>query len=340
MTENTKDFKLTSYKYPPRHNKTLAEIHHYLRAYDKAQPRFKIPFCKTINVIELLNPMVRPKFIVPGTILMLGAFISNLYTLGSFINPNYILGNLTASSVILSYITFMCANLGAALLLPTFIVIASNRINHSRAKKKAKIADGAPQNVELPHIERIKNRLIVQLSEDYSPMINGSAEIFGGLKKHITIDQIIAVFNHIFTNDFLDLPPLLDDADEFENGKNEFTKMLQNGLDYGADIGVIEDPKFIQFFSFSFAIGFLKREHRRENSPYYFPNLDLDALVKLYQDFCLKFLAYCENEYGKEPTKEHVEDRIFKLMDGFIANGKIDLNLALPHLSIPKKNKS
>ena len=339
MTEKIKDFKLTSYKYPPRHSKTLAEIHHYLRAYDKAQPRFKIPFFKTVNVIELLNPMVRPKFIVPGTILMLGVFISNLYTIGSLINPNYILGNLTASSAIISYVTFMCANIGAALLLPTFIVITSNRINHARAKKKAGSADGN-QHPELPNLEKVKNKLVVQLSEDYSPMINGSAEIFGSLKKYITVDQIIAIFNHIFTNDTFDPSPLLDDADEFENGKNEFTKMLQNGLDYGADIGVLEDPKFIQFFSYSFAIGFLKREHLRPNSPYYFSNLDLDDLFKLYQDFCLKFLAYCENEYGKGPSKEHVEDRIFELMDGFVANGKIDLNLALPHLSIPKKNKS
>lgn len=339
MTEKIKDFKLTSYKYPPRHSKTLAEIHHYLRAYDKAQPRLKIPFCKTVNIVELLNPMVRPKFIIPGTILMFGAFISNLYTLGSLINPNYILGNITASSALLSYITFMCANLGAALLLPTFIVVAYNRINHTRAKKKARIADSS-QHAELPNLEKIKNRLIVQLSEDYSPMINGSAEIFGSLRKYITVDQIIALFNHIFTDDTFDPSPILDDVNEFENGQTEFTKMLQHGLDYGTDIGAIEDPKFIQFFSYSFAIGFLKREQKRENSPYYFSNLDMDTLVKLYQDFCLKFLAYCENEYGKEPTKEHVEDRILKLMDGFIANGKIDLGLAMPHLSMQKKVKA
>ena len=339
MTEKIKDFKLTSYKYPPRHSKTLAEIHHYLRAYDKAQPRLKIPFCKTVNIVELLNPMVRPKFIIPGTILMFGAFISNLYTLGSLINPNYILGNITASSALLSYITFMCANLGAALLLPTFIFVAYNGINHTRDKKKARIADSS-QHAELPNLEKIKNRLIVQLSEDYSPMINGSAEIFGSLRKYITVDQIIALFNHIFTDDTFDPSPILDDVNEFENGQTEFTKMLQHGLDYGTDIGAIEDPKFIQFFSYSFAIGFLKREQKRENSPYYFSNLDMDTLVKLYQDFCLKFLAYCENEYGKEPTKEHVEDRILKLMDGFIANGKIDLGLAMPHLSMQKKVKA
>lgn len=318
MPEKNKPFKLTPNSYPPRNSKTLSEIQSYLKAYDAAQLRFRNPFTgQAVNVTEFLNPMVRTKFIVPGVILMLFAFACNIY----------ILKNLTAQSAILSYVTFMCANLGAALLLPTFIVITLNRINHARAKKKSHLACGVSGIVptELPSLEKIKNELICQLAEDYSPVINGSTEIFGSLKKYITVDQITDIFNSIFAGDNFNPLPLIDDVEKFENGRNEFSKMLQNGLDYGSDIGVIEDPKFIQFISISFAVGFLKREYVNPNSEYRFSNLDMKELEKLHHDFCKKFLAYCTQEYGIDLTMQHVEDRIMKLVDQFIYGGKINI---------------
>ncbi|MES2962061.1 MAG: hypothetical protein V4694_06740 [Pseudomonadota bacterium] len=319
MTEEIKDFKLTGYKYPPRNSKTLSEIQSYLKAYDRGQLRLWNPFSgQSVNVVELLNPMVRPRFTITGAILMISAFISNMYTLN----------NLTADSALISYITFMCANLGAALLLPTFIVVVLNRVNHARGKKAALRGTGYEMlQKELPDLKQISDELILQLSQDYSPMLNGAAELFGGLKKNITTEQVIAIFNYIFADDNFDPTSLIEDMERFENGRNEFTKMLQKGLDYGSDLGVIQDPKFVQFLSFAFAIGFLKREDERENKEYRFPNLHIFELLKVYQDFCAKFLAYCKTEYGAPLTEKHVIGRIMKLMDGFIAHGKITIEV-------------
>ena len=307
MTEEIKDFKLTGYKYPPHNSKTLIEIQSYLKAYDKGQLRLWNPFSgQSINVVELLNPMVRPRFTIAGAILMISAFISNMYTLN----------NLTADSAILSYITFMCANLGAALLLPTFIIVILNRLNHARGKQAALRGTGHEMlQKQLPNLKQISNELILQLSQDYSPMLNGASELFGGLKKNITTKQVIEIFNYIFAEDNFDPTPLIEDMEGFENGRNEFTKMLQKGLDYGSDLGVIQDPKFVQFLSFAFVIGFLKREDDRENKEYRFPNLHIFELLKVYQDFCTKFLSYCKVEYGAELTEKHVVKRIMKLMD-------------------------
>ena len=319
MTEENKDFKLTDYKYPPRNSKALSEIQSYLKAYDRGQLRLWNPFNgQSINVVELLNPMVRTKFTIAGAILMISAFVSNMY----------ILNNLTADSAILSYTTFMFANLGAALLLPTFIVVILNRVNHARGKKAAlRGTDYQMPQKELPDLKQISDELILQLSQDYSPMLNGASELFGGLKKNITTEQVVAIFNHIFAEDNFDPTPLIEDMERFENGRNEFTKMLQKGLDYGSDLGVIQDPKFVQFLSLAFVIGFLKREDDRENREYHFPNLHIFELLKVYQDFCAKFLNYCKVEYGTPLTERHVVKRIIKLMDSFIAHGKITIEV-------------
>jgi len=319
MTEEIKDLKLTDYKYPPRNSKTLSEIQSYLKAYDRGQLRLWNPFSgHSVNVVELLNPMVRTRFTIAGSILMISAFISNMY----------ILNNLTADSAILSYITFMCANLGAALLLPTFIVVILNRVNHARGKQAALLGTGYEMlQKELPDLKQITDELILQLSQDYSPMLNGAAEIFSGLKKNITTKQLIAILNYIFSEDNFDPTPLIEDMERFENGCNQFTKMLQKGLDYGSDLGVIQDPKFVQFLSFAFVIGFLKREDDRENKEYRFPNLHIFELLKVYQDFCTKFLSYCKIEYGTPLTERHVVKRIMKLMDSFIAHGKITIEV-------------
>lgn len=331
-TAANQGLKLTNYKYPPRSSETLTDIQLYLKSYEENWSHFKNPFNGNIvSLTEILDPMVRPKFIVPGTILMLIAFVVDLYILKN-------LGSVSTELLsYLSYVIFGCAIVGATLLLPTFIIITLNRIHHINAKRKARKLKDATLKKELPDLTEISNGLITQLAKDYSPIITNLAEVFGGLKKVITADQLTTILNIIFADEPTDPAPFVSDMDKFEQGQSSFVTMLQNGIDYGIDYGVVEDPKFVQFLSYAFAIGFLRHASIKQDAEYDFANLSLEEFGKIYQNFYDKFIDYCRTEYGAKLTKEHVEDRIVKLMDDFIIYNEIKIERVFPNLAITKK---
>lgn len=311
MEENSAiHLKLTHHKYPQRSSKSLTEIQYYLKVYSElSSPQFTNPITgKTTDLLEFFKPMLRRRFVFAGIALTLLAFITNIY----------VLENLRMESAFLSYIAFMSANLGAAMLIPTFLIEFLNRIRRQRAKNRAQQLANSQIRQQLPSLEKITDELIIKLTDIESPIMNNLLGIFDGIKKDISAEELAIILNHIFTDDETDIAHLILDEEKFELSKNNFVQILQEGINYGHETGIIEDPKFIQFLSYSFAAGFLRHAVIEPESPYHFPNLDFEHFIELYQNYCAKFSFYCKNEYGVEPFQDHVEERIMILIDQLI----------------------
>ncbi len=320
--ESVTNLKLTHHKYKQRVSKSLTEIQYYLKVYGElSSPQFNNPITgKTTDLIELFKPMLRQKFVFAGIFLILAAFLTDLY----------VLKNIRFESEVFSYAAFISANLGAAMLLPTFIIAFLNRVRRTRAKNRARQLANSQIKQQLPSLEKITDELIISLTDIESPIMANLLNVFDGIKKELNTEEMVMVFNHIFTNDESDISHLVLETAKFEHGKSNFIELLREGLNYGEEGGVIEDPKFLQFLSYAFAAGFLRHAVIDPESSFHFPNLDFETFIELYHNFCIKFSFYCKNEYGVEPFEEHVEDRIMSLVDHLIFHDELDEGVTTP----------
>lgn len=299
------DLRLTHHEYTK--DKDFEEIEYYLKIYNEFEvPKFTNPVTgKTTDLVKLFRPMLNRKFVIAGAIFLAVGLAIDIY----------ILRNFSKNSELLSYVAFMCVNFGATMILPSVLIKLLSLVRHSRAKNKARELLNSPVKQLLPSLEKITDELIVKLTEAESPIMSNLLNIFISLKKDISTEDMVMILNHIFTKEDVEILNLVENKERFENAKKNFVKILHEGINYGPESGIIEDPKFIQFLSYSYAGGFLRHTLINPNSSYHFANFNFEDFLELYNSYCVKFSNYCRNEYGVAAFEEHVEERIMELID-------------------------